>query len=160
MHGKNKLADRWEHQPYIVRSPSNPEIPVYEVQAENARTRKTRTLHRNLLLPFMGLPCKEPRHPLSPESTSSGEAAGSGAILLASESDLSSQYLSEDDLSSMGRTDCSEDETEYADSQEDQKDRRADPYVIPMRRQAGKPGLLPRTVDSTPVDESPRKRPA
>ena len=157
LRGKNKLADRWEHQPYIVRSHPNPEIPVYEVQAENARTRKTRTLHRNLLLPFMGLPRKESRRLLSPEP---GKASGLGAVPLALASGLSSQYSSEDDLSSVGRTDCSEDETEYAVSQEDQKDRRTDPYVIPMRRQAGKPGVLTRTVDRVPVDESPRKRPA
>ena len=42
---KQKLADRWERQPYIVRCQPNPDIPVYEVQLENSRSRKTRTLH-------------------------------------------------------------------------------------------------------------------
>ena len=83
----------------------------------------------------MGLPRNESGRPLSSESTSSGEASGLGAVPLASESDLSSRYSSEDDLSSVGRTDCSEDETEYAVPE---KDRRADP----MRRQDGKPGTL------------------
>ena len=53
---KQKLTDRWECQPYIVRCQPNPDIPVYEVQIEKSRSRKTRTLHRNLLLPFMFIP--------------------------------------------------------------------------------------------------------
>ena len=51
--GKHKLADRWEHDPYIVVSQPNFDIPVYEVKREGARFKKSRTLHRNLLLPFM-----------------------------------------------------------------------------------------------------------
>ena len=54
--GKHKLADRWEHKPYIVREQPNPDIPVYIIQEDGSR-KKPRTLHRNLLLPFMGLPC-------------------------------------------------------------------------------------------------------
>lgn len=53
--GKCKLADRWEQDPYIVKAQPNPDIPVFEVQRENSRS-KVRTLHRNLLLPFYGLP--------------------------------------------------------------------------------------------------------
>ena len=56
LHGKHKLAGRWEHKPYIVREQPNPDIHVYTVQEEGSR-KKPRTLHRNLLLPFMGLPC-------------------------------------------------------------------------------------------------------
>ena len=51
LRGKNKLADRWEHKPYIVKAQPNPDIPVYEMQEDNTRSRKTRLLHRNLLLP-------------------------------------------------------------------------------------------------------------
>ena len=29
--GKHKLADRWEHKPYIVKEKPNPDIPVYVV---------------------------------------------------------------------------------------------------------------------------------
>ena len=29
--GKHKLADRWEHKPYIVKDKPNPDIPVYVV---------------------------------------------------------------------------------------------------------------------------------
>ena len=56
LRGKHKLADHWERQPYIVEAQPNPDIPVYEVQLEAAKTRKTRILHRNLLLPISSLP--------------------------------------------------------------------------------------------------------
>jgi hypothetical protein len=53
--GKQKLADKWEHSPYIVVSQPLEDIPVYEVKKEGSRFKKTRTLHRNLLLPFMSI---------------------------------------------------------------------------------------------------------
>ena len=49
--GKHKLADRWEHDPYTVIRQPNDEIPVFTVRKENGEGR-TRTLHRNLLLPI------------------------------------------------------------------------------------------------------------
>lgn len=52
--GKQKLADRWECEPYVVVRQHNVDIPVYEVKREGSR-QKTRTLHRNLLLPFMAV---------------------------------------------------------------------------------------------------------
>ena len=58
LRGKQKLADRWERQPYIILSQPSPDIPVFTVKLENSRSKKIRTLHRNLLLPFMGLPLK------------------------------------------------------------------------------------------------------
>ena len=54
--GKHKIGDGWEHDPYAVIHQSNDDIPVYEVRRQNTRSRKTRLLHRILLLPFMGLP--------------------------------------------------------------------------------------------------------
>ena len=60
----------------------------------------------------------------------------------------------------MERTGSLEDEIEYADSFEYKKGKKDEPCAIPMRKQAGKPGLLPHTVDLTSVDESPRERPA
>ena len=56
--GKHNLADRWEHKPCIVQQQPNPDIPVFVVQEEGSR-KKPRVLHRNLLLPLMGLPCME-----------------------------------------------------------------------------------------------------
>ena len=52
---KQKLADRWEHEPYIVVSQPNMDTPVYVVKREGTRYKKNRTLHRNLLLPFMSI---------------------------------------------------------------------------------------------------------
>lgn len=58
--GKNKLADKWEQDPYIVIKIPNKDTPVYQVQKESGNGR-IRTLHRNLLLPFMHIPCSEPK---------------------------------------------------------------------------------------------------
>ena len=54
--GKLKIADMWEHKPYVVVSQPNPDVPVYEVKDTSIRARKTRLLRRILLLLFMGLP--------------------------------------------------------------------------------------------------------
>ncbi|VDI25641.1 Hypothetical predicted protein [Mytilus galloprovincialis] len=49
--GKHKLTDRWELDPYTVLSQQNEDISVFIVKKENGEGR-TRTLHRNLLLPI------------------------------------------------------------------------------------------------------------
>ena len=54
--GMHKLADLWEHCPYVVIGQPVLDIPVYEVVKENTYKPKPRTLHRNMLLPFTGLP--------------------------------------------------------------------------------------------------------
>jgi len=56
--GKNKLADKWCKDVYIVVEQPIAGIPVYKVKKEFGKT--LRTLHRNLLLPFMGLPLRNP----------------------------------------------------------------------------------------------------
>jgi hypothetical protein len=56
--GKHKLADRWEHDPYVILSQPIEGIPVFKVRKENNEGR-TRTLHRNLLLPI-GFICDKP----------------------------------------------------------------------------------------------------
>lgn len=48
--GKHKLADKWEQEPYTVIAQPNEDIPVFTVRRENGEGR-TRTLHKNLLLP-------------------------------------------------------------------------------------------------------------
>ena len=63
LRGKQKLADMWEHCPYVVKSQPVPAIPVYEVVKENAPSFKPRVLHRNMLLPFTGLPCPRTHTP-------------------------------------------------------------------------------------------------
>ena len=61
--GKHKLADLWEHCPYVVIGQPVLDIPVYEVVKENTHKPKPRTLHRNMLLPFTGLPCPRTHTP-------------------------------------------------------------------------------------------------
>ena len=53
--GKHKLADLWEAEPYIIRSQPIPDMPVFRVEKENSAG-KYKLLHRNMLLPFHGLP--------------------------------------------------------------------------------------------------------
>lgn len=55
LRGKQKLADRWNRQPYLVIDQPNKDIPVFAVKKEHGRG-KPKLLHRNLLLPFMSLP--------------------------------------------------------------------------------------------------------
>ena len=55
--GKNKLADRWEQDPYIVIE-KKLNLPVYIVKREHDDRRKT--LHRNLLMPIGYLNTVEP----------------------------------------------------------------------------------------------------
>ena len=53
--GKHKLADLWEADPYIIRSQPIPDVPVFRVEKENSAG-KFKLLHRNMRLPFYGLP--------------------------------------------------------------------------------------------------------
>ncbi|XP_060073436.1 uncharacterized protein LOC132553223 [Ylistrum balloti] len=53
--GKHKLSDKWEEHPYVVMNQPNPDVPVYEVKREDGEGR-SKTLHRNLLLPISFLP--------------------------------------------------------------------------------------------------------
>ena len=56
---KNKLADKWEKEVYLVVDQPNRDIPVYVVKREHGRSTR-KMLHRNLLLPFMALPAPKP----------------------------------------------------------------------------------------------------
>ena len=82
--GKQKLADIWDSWPYIVKSQPMPDIPVYVVQKEHSNE-KPRTLHRNMLLPFNGLPNPEyvekpkQKSPPAPEQTSYRYSSSSGS---------------------------------------------------------------------------------
>lgn len=60
--GPHKLSDKWEDDPYIVISQPNRDISVFIVKKEN-NTSKSRTLHRNLLLPIghVDLPYEKPK---------------------------------------------------------------------------------------------------
>ena len=55
--GKNKLANKFEHDVFIVKDQPNIDIPVYVVEREIG-PKNRRVLHRNLLLPVNFLPLK------------------------------------------------------------------------------------------------------
>ena len=59
LQGKQKLADRWEEEPYIVLSQPDPSSPVFKVREEGNASSKIRTLHRNMLLPFNAIPVEQ-----------------------------------------------------------------------------------------------------
>ena len=68
--GSQKLEDRWEEKPYVVVSIPDPDNPVYVVRLEKGSKSKTRTLHRNMLLPFNCIPVDDP--PSTPKVAPSG----------------------------------------------------------------------------------------
>ncbi len=134
LQGKNKLADRWEQQPHVVKRQPISGIPVYEVVPEHGRGRKVRTLHRNLLLPFMSVAAQ-------PDEDKSGSDG----------SDDQDSSSDEDAAESPGPTDV--DVTQRpADETIDRQ-----PYIIPMRRRRGQPGVLPRSRPGTGATEVTRK---
>jgi hypothetical protein len=55
LRGKQKIADRWAPDPYVVVCQPNNDIPVYVVHKENGKG-NARTLHRNMLLPLSSVP--------------------------------------------------------------------------------------------------------
>ena len=62
----SKLADKWQKQHYIVTSQPIPDIPINEVQREKDHP-KPKSVHRNMILPFVGLPCpKDKEEPEKP----------------------------------------------------------------------------------------------
>ena len=53
--GKNKLADKWAKDPFIVVDQPDRNIPVFKVRKESGNSQE-KTLHRNMLLPFSSIP--------------------------------------------------------------------------------------------------------
>lgn len=60
-HGRGKLSDRWEPQPYVILRRHQDNSPVYTVRPEG-RPGPERVLHRNLLRPC-------PHFPVAPKKT-------------------------------------------------------------------------------------------
>ena len=56
--GKQKLVDKWEQEPYLVKQIPNSDILVYRVQREVGKGPFC-TLHCNMLLPFTVIPSEE-----------------------------------------------------------------------------------------------------
>jgi len=119
LRGKHKLADRWEPHPYVVIAQPLDDIPVYEVKREGSRYKKSRTLHRNLLLPFMNVADRD-------------------------DHDDTASYADGCDSSDTeeARDDDSDDDGEM---QTDDDENSSRPYVIPMKRRPGERGVLPRS---------------
>lgn len=127
LRGKQKLADQWEHDIYIVKRQPISEIPVFEVVKENSKEKKIRTLHRNMLLPFMGLPCPQTQEIVKKETVKDKEAI-----------EVQPNDLEESDYSDSSK---SSDEEEG----DEPEIRSSEAYVIPMKRAPGQKGLHPRT---------------
>ena len=141
LRGKQKLADRWESQPYIVKCQPNPDIPVYEVQPENSRSRKTRTLHRNLLLPFMFIPLRKQKQLGDPgdRDTSVEEEPVQGEA---------------DTISDNGYNNMEPVMNSTPDKPQQPKGQRSDRYIPPMRRSSGTVGLVPQSPRLVRVSSS------
>lgn len=121
----------------------NPDIPVFEVKSTQSKTRKIRRLHRNLLLPFMALPCK----------TSSQETQD-GTLSSESSQQNSSPVLDDTQTENAGilAPDQSDVDLGNSASESDKntaQDVRPARYIIPQRRRPGSPGLQPRTLEVT-----------
>ena len=69
LQGKNKLADRWQEEVYVVTSQTNASIPVFSVHSLDGRG-KVKTVHRILLLPVRSVPTPVPNKPKSVPSQS------------------------------------------------------------------------------------------
>ena len=137
LRGKQKLADRWERQPYIILSQPNPDIPVYTVKLENSRSKKIRTLHRNLLLPFMGLPLKHTHITEEPHQPSYDDH-------------VCITPVSAPDTDQLIQTDQQPLAPESTGSQSETGE--VQRYVIPQRRPRGTPGLTPRSADDSETE--------
>ena len=71
---RHKLQDRWESEEYIVVEQPIPGTPVYRVKPVSGG--KTKTLHRNLLLP-LGVKYVDDTHPEDSESSDSDSDSSS-----------------------------------------------------------------------------------
>ena len=63
--GPQKLANKWEDQPYIVKKSRSSRYQTFQFtwSREKGGSGKLRTLHRNMLLPFNNLPIHEDELP-------------------------------------------------------------------------------------------------
>ena len=136
--GRCKLADQWEKDSYIVIDQSNYDKPVQRVKREGARS-KTRILHRNFPLPFIGLPIYEENEQLDPVvSPETVEEVNELDEIQSINANL--DLLSDPDSEAAYDGGISDDS--HASSPE--KVRR-----YKMQRKPGESGVLPRTVSLT-----------
>ena len=162
LRGKRKIADRWERNPYVVKSQPIPDIPVYEVIPENPRARKSRLLHRILLLPFSSISPPVDRRkssssspdepPNTPDSQSViGDIPPPVEIPDPSSDDSDGGYDASASSCSQAGDEIDIVDTTISSTAYDGK------YVIPMRRKPGQPSLKPRSVTIVSSSESTAK---
>jgi len=56
--GWNKLADRWERDPYVIVDIPDLEVSVFQIRLESGKG-PLRMVHRNFILPFISVPSNE-----------------------------------------------------------------------------------------------------
>ena len=136
--GKHKLADKWEHDVYIIVDQPDATLPVYAVRQEGSRG-KVRNLHRNMLLP-LSLP-RLPRVSDAEESMASGSKLPSPGSPSSSSSDVDQIKISVPvvDQSSSILSASSEDEessssTEHQSVSDSTSSLSGEPTPPPLRR--------------------------
>ena len=139
--GKQKLADIWEKNTYIVKRQIAPDIPVYEVRQEGS-TKRSRTLHRNMLLPFDGLPVSE------------------DPTTHIRDKPRPVQLKSSSEESDWSTSDSSSSDESYQETRPQVKQNPQPPYVIPQRRGKETTGSIGDMENGKPVEikRGPRLR--
>ena len=152
--GKRKIADKWERNPYVVKSQPIPDIPLNEVIPENPRAKKTSLLHRILLLPFSSISPRVNRRK-SDEPSNALESQPSVLNLPplvdipdSSAEDSDGGYDASISSCSQPGDDVVLDDITTESGSYDGK------YVIPMRRKSGQPGVKPRSTTTITASES------
>ena len=157
--GKRKIADKWDRNSYVVKSQPIPDIPVYEVIPENPRARKTRLLHRILLLPFSSIFPRVNRRrssSLSSDEPSNAQESQPSVLNLPPLVDIPDPSAEDSDggydasISSCSQPgdDVFFDVTTTVTVSYDGT------YVIPMHRRPGQPGVKPRSATTITSSES------
>lgn len=74
--GKHKISDRWNKKVFCCSISSRFRYSCFQVKKEYGRS-NIRTLHRNLLLPIMGVPLRESHHSMTPADAEGQETIDS-----------------------------------------------------------------------------------
>ena len=168
--GKHKIGDRWEQEPYVIIDQPNNDIPVFQVRRQITRSRKTRLLHRILLLPFMCLPRIEEEEEAEeeereePEQVSiqpSGPTADGSDISDSQPGHLDSATEEPDDTSfhlrlsessdSFSETSESDVVSDYSGDESLVESDHVGKYKHPMRRTPDETGVLQRSASLPPT---------
>ena len=159
LRGKRKIADHWEKVPYVVISQPIPDIPVYEVLSEKPRARKTRFLHRTLLLPFSSIsPLVDRRRPVQSTDGASTSVPDSQHDVVDTRPPTEEPDSTVEDLdggydASISSCSHAGDDIALADASTSVSSRNGK-YVVPAKRKPGMPGYKPHYTSSHVPSES------